>query len=283
MAVQKGSATRSLREVERALVELEARLAEVRELLAASAHREREPAAPHELQVLRMTLAAGLNIMGQGYRALGRWPECYEALQKLERMHGELRSGKHEIARTRLTQAAPLIEMGRIEEAKTLLEGCLDVFRQSNDLGSMAKALTELAAVWDDLGDGTQAIRLQREALAVKDQLPDPDSRAVSHNNLSLHLLKASQPDEARNHWLAGLTYRLVTGSNPQRSLNHLERHVDAAFDRGQRFALGRLARLLQMPGFSALRAFLAEREVSVPVLQARIDSIVEMAMREDQ
>jgi tetratricopeptide (TPR) repeat protein len=157
-----------------------------------------------------------------------------------------------------------------------VLEGCLDVFHGVGDVTYEAKALSALADVWDELGDRGQAIALARRALAVCERLPDPGDRAISHNNLASYLHADGATDEARGHQLASIAYRIVTGIDPRNSLRNLALRIRQSATRGETFTFPPLPALLATPAFAPLRDFLAQREVPVDDLQARIDQLVE-------
>lgn len=65
--------------------------------------------------------------------------------------------------------------------ARRVLEGCLHIFREADDVTNQAKALSALADLWDKRGDRVQAVALERQALAVRDRLPDLAGRSISH------------------------------------------------------------------------------------------------------
>ena len=109
----------------------------------------------------------------------------------------------------------------------------------------------------------------------MRERLPDPGDRAISHNNLAIYLYAAGATAEAKSHQLAALVYRLATGLDLRVSLHNLALHIRQSAARGETFAFSPLADLLANPAFSPLRAFLAEREVPVDELQAAIDALV--------
>jgi hypothetical protein len=121
-------------------------------------------------------------------------------------------------------------------------------------------------------------VALARQALALRERLPDPEHRAASHNNLAVCLRATGSPDEARSHQLAAFVYRLVTGLYRRYSLRNLTIDIREAASRGERFDFPRLATLLADPAFAPLRTFLTERGDDLPALQTRIDQLVEEA-----
>jgi hypothetical protein len=64
-------------------------------------------------------------------------------------------------------------------------------------------------------GDVPHAINQQRHALALREALPAPDARAISHSNLAIFLERSGTPSdlaESPRHQLAALVYHLVAG-----------------------------------------------------------------------
>jgi tetratricopeptide (TPR) repeat protein len=259
---------------EDALPAIEAKLGEVRAWWALRQQGQRVPEAPDDEELAR-TLVSGLDISRQANLALERWQPCLDLLGELEQVERDLGTGEHEVARTRFNRYRPLLRLGYRAEARTVLEGCLEVFHRVGDVTTEAGTLTGLAEVWNRLGDPTQAIALERRSLAVGDRLADPGARAISHNNLANYLHAAGTPAEAPSHQLAALVYILVTGLDPRIYLRNLADRTREAAARGETFAFPPLATLLADPAFSALRAYLTSAGADLPALQARIDALV--------
>jgi tetratricopeptide (TPR) repeat protein len=187
-------------------------------------------------------------------------------------------TGAYEVARTRFNRYGPLRRLGKLDEARTVLEGCLEVFRRVGDAKWEAMAFGALADVWNALGDPYQALALARQGLGLHERLPDPGDRAIAHHNLGVYLYATDSPDDARSHQLAALVYRLITGLDARSSLHNLAIDIREAASHGARFDLPRLAALLDDPAFAPLRTFLTDRAVDLPALQTRIDQLVEQA-----
>lgn len=248
-----------------ALPAIEEKLAEVRGWWA-----RREKA---DTEDLARTLVSALDIAQQANLRLGRWQACLDILGEIEEVKRGLGASEHELARVRFNICGPLLRLGKLAEAKAVLEGCLDIFRRAEDVTREANALSALADVWSRLGDPHQALAVERCALALRDRLPDPGNRAISHYNLALYLHATGSPAEAGPHQLADLAYCLVTGLDPRGSLHNLAIRIREAAARGDRYDLPRLADLLATPTLAALRAFLTDRGVPIPNLQADIDA----------
>jgi hypothetical protein len=187
----------------------------------------------------------------------------------------------------------------RFDEAKTELEACLGVFQ--SDPASSACVLSSLASLFADQGDLPQATAQERRALALRANLPNPQERAISHNNLANYLEKSQQTGvgikqnpsqnlnpqinpaaESRHHQLAALIYHLCAGL--QQSLQTSRRNYTIDFRQARTsnstLSIPRISELLAEPGFYSLNtwlsAWLAQNQTDLPQLQATVDAWLE-------
>src|SRR6185437_10625024 len=96
-----------------------------------------------------------------------RWQLCLDRVEEIEQTERALGTGEHTIARTRFNRYAPLVKLGKLDEARAVLEGCLEAYRRMGDVVLEARALSALAEVWDKLGDPRQGLALERQGLAL--------------------------------------------------------------------------------------------------------------------
>jgi tetratricopeptide (TPR) repeat protein len=262
---------------EHALPEIERRLVEVRRWWLRQRSGEAVAEAPDAV-LLGRALVAALDVADDANRALERWPECLDLLEEIEAAKRSLGEGKYELAITRFNRYAPLLGLGRLDEAQRLLESCLQVFHELDDLPQQAQVLSALANLWNERGDYVQAVALGRQTLAVRTRLPDLKARANSHGNLSIYLARFGDRDGVAAHLLAAMIYLVITKHQGSLAtlLDNISVHMDRAAADGSRYELPRLAELLQRPEFVALCQVLAERDVDVGELQATIDGLVE-------
>ena len=259
-----------------ALPEIEQRLETVRQWWQRQQAGERLPEAPDVVDLGR-AFVAGLDIAHEANHQLQQWQLDLELLQESEQVERTLGESEHQLVRNRFNQYGPLLRLGQVAAAQQLLEDCLDTFRQAGDLTMQTRCLSALADVWDERGDTAQALALERQSLAVKNQLPVPDDRASSHHNLSTDLHQSDQPEAAAQHQLAAIVYWLVIGSGSlQTALGNLRIGMRRAAAAGQRYDLLRLAALLAQPEFSPLAQFLAQHSVDPAALQATLDDLIE-------
>ncbi|USW93716.1 hypothetical protein NHF39_20140 [Pseudomonas proteolytica] len=126
-----------------------------------------------------------------------------------------------------------------------------------------------------------QAINLERRALVLHEQGPDPRIRATSHANLASYLSRRGNSADLTMqalHRIASIIYCMEAGmgqdlSDVMRSYAYDWRRAKAA---GRSTPLPTVAQLVQAPGFSALSLWLDARQVDFDDLQARIDALVQ-------
>jgi hypothetical protein len=141
--------------------------------------------------------------------------------------------------------------LGRFAEARAELEDLPgDLSERSRQESHRAQFPGHLFAVQGDL---EEAVTQARRALALREHLPDPRDRAISHNNLANYLLnRGAPPDraEAPRHQLAALLYRLVSGlgQDLQTSLHNYAVNFRRARAAGAPLTVPRLADLLADP-----------------------------------
>jgi tetratricopeptide (TPR) repeat protein len=255
-----------------ALPEVERRLALVREWWDRTRWGEKVPEAPHR-EVLTRCYVTALDIAAIVNRHLERWQVCLDLLGEMEQVEGEAGRSLYERTRTRFNHYGPLIRLGRVGEARAVLEECLEVFRAADDHQREARVLGALADVWDRCGDVGQATALTRQALAVCNRFPDPTDRRISHSNLANYLAKGGQWEESARHELAGLVYTLLVDRGTLVvALRNIAIHTRDAAAAGARYELPTVADLVARPEFDALRQFLDMVGAAPDALQQVVD-----------
>jgi tetratricopeptide (TPR) repeat protein len=230
-------------------------------------------------------IISGLDIAEDANRILKRWEECLKLLKETELIQQALGENKLELTKTRFNQSWPLLRLNRLDEAQRLLEECLGVFRSAGAANYEAGCLSALADLWKERNEITEAIALERQALAVRNTLPDPSERSISHNNLSNYYDRSGQHEEAAQHQLVAGVYWIATGRRDHLStwFHNLTIRANRALNSGTRYTLPRLKTLLANEEFAALRQFLDSRNVDITFLQAEIDKLVETAHKVGQ
>jgi tetratricopeptide (TPR) repeat protein len=143
----------------------------------------------------------------------GRWHDALQANEALVASQQNRGAPEAHLARARLDAYAPLLHLGRTREAMTLLRDCREIFEREHDIEMLARVLTALADAEDELGHGTVALDLERDALRVHYLSDDPERVAASHHNYGIYLLHhAANPAAAAAHHLAAAIIRTLTG-----------------------------------------------------------------------
>jgi len=202
-------------EAETALTEIESRLNRVRDWWQRSQAGESVAEAP-DRTFLGRVLVGALDIAVHAERNLERWQSCLDLLEEQESAKRALGENEVELAATRFNEYGPLLTLGRLDEAQRVLEGCLGVFRAAGDVGQEARCLSALADLWARRNEIGEAIALERQALAVRNTLPNPSDRSTGHANLAVYLFESGHLDEAGSHLLASAIYSLLIGATGQ-------------------------------------------------------------------
>lgn len=263
--------------VEEVVSQVEAKLAQVAEWWRQSRSGQAVPEAPNA-EMLARTYIGALDIARKANYASKDWTSALARLDAVLEVQQVLHRPAEDIAGTRLNRANVLNNLGRYGEAKTELEACLQLFQ--NNPANSSKVLSSLADLFDEQGDVSQAVKLERQALALREQLPDPSDRAISHHNLAIYLEGLGEASESSRHQLAALIYRLVTGlgQDLQDSLINYAVRFRRARSAGAELAVPRVDELLADPAFDPLKQWLSQRQVDTTELQAQVDNLLEQA-----
>jgi tetratricopeptide (TPR) repeat protein len=161
-------------------------------------------------------------ILGIGHSsalAVKDWARCLELSAEITASERGRGAGAHEVARTRLNDAGPLIELGRLEEAGLMLAQCQQVFEDQADIPYLAGVLSSRASLESALGRVSAAADLGRAALRLSYTRPEPRTIAICHHNLGNYLgylgddwagQRAHRLAAALIRGLAGMAYDLA-------------------------------------------------------------------------
>ncbi len=144
---------------------------------------------------------------------LGRWEVALafsaELLESLQRRGASVL----ETATMRFNDYGPLLRLGRIADARSLLLDCREIDEREHNTAGLGKDLSALADVEDAAGHVQDAIDLERNALRYKYLPGEVDGIAVSHHNLGNYLSRhAADYPQALAHYLAAALLRVLTG-----------------------------------------------------------------------
>jgi len=259
-----------------ALPEIETRLARIRSWWEQVHGGEAVPESP-DAEFLGRAFTGALDIAYHAHLALEQWEAALERIGEIIAVDQARGDSEHAIARHRFNRYSPLLRLGRVGEAQRELEHCLEVDQRAGDEAGRASDLSALADVFDEKRDLGQAIALERRALAIRNTLPDPTDRAISHNNLGNYFQRAGHLAQTAPHELAAMLYRLVIGHRQDLQTsahNHVVRLVDAR-RAGREHTLPRVAELVAQPEFAPLADWLAAAKVDLAQLQQQVDAFL--------
>jgi hypothetical protein len=195
---QQGHADQVLAEV----AQLRQRMAEIPE-----ESDQTETAVPYNVREL--TLDTGRNAA----RQLRRWEDALAFNAELLEAKERRGASAFEMARNRFNDYGPLLQLGRIAEARSLLLECREIDEREHNTQELGVDFSALASVENEAGHGPDAIDLERNALRYKYLADDVASIAVSHHNLGNYLARhAADHPQALAHHLASALLCILTG-----------------------------------------------------------------------
>ncbi|MGC0331254.1 hypothetical protein RKD23_004244 [Streptomyces sp. SAI-170] len=118
-----------------------------------------------------------------------------------------------DVAQARFPAYLPLLRLGRLSDAVSVLEGCREVFEAADDSLHLGEVFGALATVEDARGRGALALARGRDCLRYAYRGGFPAAIAVSHANYGsyLHTHTRDAPAAVAHH-LAGALLGLLTG-----------------------------------------------------------------------
>ncbi|WP_164706395.1 CHAT domain-containing protein [Methylobacterium sp. XJLW] len=196
---------------EEVLPDVEARVAEIERWWSQSIAGDVPPDAPHH-GLLAQFLLSGLDAARMAHTQRQDWTSALRLTdQKLDVLKS-LGSPLGDLASEENNRAVFLTQLGRLGEAKRVLERSLDIFK--NNPLSRARALHNIAEILEKTGDTSEAVRQQRRAITIFDALPYFEDRSAAHHNLANYLEIQKLPAEKNR--VAALIYGLLSGGAAQ-------------------------------------------------------------------
>jgi hypothetical protein len=146
---------------------------------------------------------------------LDRWQDALNLNAEIIASKRARRAPVDDIARSRVNDHAPLLRLGRTDQAMDLLLDCRQTFHDTGDIQALGMTLSALADAEDSRGHGDAAIRLERDALRYRYRSGDILGITLSYHNLGLRLhIRANQPTAALAAHLAAGLIRALTGAD---------------------------------------------------------------------
>ena len=156
--------------------------------------RENETFSPYNVKEL--TLGVGRSAA----LALKEWETALELNRHILTSTQQRGAGPHELARTRFNDSAPLIRLGRLDEADQVLQDCQQVFEAAADTRALGTVLGTRADLEDERGRADQAVSFSRTALRYAYATDDWEGAVANHGNLGTYLRSDGQPTQS---WLS--------------------------------------------------------------------------------
>lgn len=221
-----------------------------------------------------------LEAIGDAHFAQPDWPAALEVIEAAITLKRQLQRPPDDIAGSLTDRANILRNLGRLQEAKTELEACYDLY--GDNPIAQTRVISSLGRVFEELADYQQALQQERRVLAMHEYLLDPVERAISHNNMANYLAQMDgqiSQAESACHLLAALVYRWAgqLHQHCQVTLGYYARDFRRAHLAQQELYIPRLEHLLQLPSFALLEQWLEQRELDLAALQAELDVILEI------
>jgi tetratricopeptide (TPR) repeat protein len=153
-----------------------------------------------------------LQIGGMAAGELGRWEVALELNSEVTRSKVDRDAPALDQARSRFNDYRALLELGRLEDARTLLHDCRAVYQAEGAILELGQVFSALGYLEDAVGHQQDAISMEQAALRYSYAAGDPEV-AVSHHNLAKYLRRAGgDPVLVVAHRLAATLLRYQTG-----------------------------------------------------------------------
>lgn len=234
-------------------------------------------------QNLKQHLCAALDVRRQCASCFRQWDVCFECLREMEQL---VEAGSEEHTTIRLAEIEVLIAQNRngnrvrhvFEDVdlKKMVETCIEDFQRLGSVAGAARAWHTLSMIEMADGHDSWAIESASRGFALTPAIVDPIDCAIRHDHIARCWRRLNQREKAADHWLAALVIRLATGipSKPSR-LALMEHRKDAVRNVRRTLTPCSIADLLEKNAFLPLKPFLQSVDVSIEVLQERVDQIL--------
>ena len=154
-------------------------------------------------------------------RDLGRWSEALALSAEIVASMRNRGASDIYIANARFADYFPLLRLGLLDEAASLLTWCREIAERTHDMDGLSGAISALADVENERRHYDIAIDLERTALRYRYQLMDIRGIALSYHQLGTHLGHQGNPVASLPYYLAAGLIRLIVGlANLEDSVN---------------------------------------------------------------
>jgi len=177
---------------------------------------------------------------------LQEWQQALELNAEIIAVTEKRGAGALEVARTLFNDYAPLLRLGRFDDARELLLRCREVFEQENAVAELGAAFSALAELEDERGHHEAARRFEQTAFRYEYAAGTTDNINSSHFNLAIYLTRTGGDwRDVLGHRLAAAMISGLTGSaGPQRDIAALVGDLRRAGDQANAALPGHFAAL---------------------------------------
>lgn len=234
-------------------------------------------------QNLKRHLCAALDLRRQCASRFQQWDVGFECLEEMQHL---VEDGSEEHIAIRLAEVEVLIAQNRDRkrvrhvfedfDLKEITETCIEDFQRIGSIAGAARAWHTLSMI--EMADGHESLALESalRGLALTPAIVDPIDCAIRHDHIAMCWQRSTHIENAADHWLAALVIRLATGISPKMSRLALTQHRQYAVRHVHLpFQPRSISDLLEKANFLPLKPFLQSLNVSIEVLQERVDQIL--------
>ena len=153
-------------------------------------------------------------LLGTGRNAaiqLSRWQDAIDFSAAQIASKQDRRAPATDIARSLLSHCAPLLAIGRAQEALPLLLWCRQIFQDEHDIEMLGRTFHALATVEHGLAHPEAAKEMERNSLRYSYMVGDIIAIAASYCQLAAY--SYDEPESAMARHLAGTAIYVLTGA----------------------------------------------------------------------
>lgn len=146
------------------------------------------------------------SLLHTGFEAavrLEQWQEALNLADRLEDAKKRRDAPVNEIAGVWCDQHAPLLYLGRHDEARSSLLAAKRVFEEADDAYGLGLVFGALAGIENHLGNGDGALSLGQNSLRYAYRAGDPQAIQTAHHSLGTYLAWYNQDNAGLAHLLA--------------------------------------------------------------------------------
>ena len=186
-------------------------LDEVRGLLPKLPSVDEDPSGEETVEPWNVSLTL-LSLGHAAASSLQEWTVALEFGAASQRIQHQRGASAHSLAETKFNDHAPLIALGRLDEAERILDECQSAFEQAEDLSRLGAVFGARARLESERGHVEAARDLERVSLRYAYQHGNVEEIVDSHQNLGAYEVEAGRGAVGVLHEIAGVMVELLAG-----------------------------------------------------------------------